>query len=973
MKTKFLFYLFIISSYIIAQKPVTFQFTEKDGLPDIEFYNLIEDSKGFIWLAADKGLYRYNGKEFKNFTHKDKRGLSVFEPYEDESGKIWSLNISGQIFYTEKDSLQIFTDLGEVLKGELAKFFVRENDVLVFSSQNIYSINKKTKKQTKFFKAANFIASPFLVNDKIHVCINNNVYIVNGNSLVKKYKIPSNPNFEESQEVVSNIFSLNKYTFVFRQSLIGNKTRQMYVFFKNDCKQVLIPNELQDKRLNFFYESKGLLWICTNDGVFVYKFQNNTLILVKHYLKDVFVTKFIIDSNTNYWFTSLKTGVYVIPNINVNQYEFSKEYEGISCLEKINDKELIFGTTNGKAGIYNLQTNTIKPIHLASSTKVNAIIYELIEKKVLISQEDNSYVYYCNNEKLVSKNVFVNAKQVSIVDENKFIYATYNGAYFITDLYNKTNVSNDKLNFTRTYTSHYSSKDKKSYIGYVDNLVVYQDKKTAQTIKFKGKPIFSIDITETQNGIVWVSTFKDGIFGIKDHKVIYNFNESNGLVSSQTGKIKGDKNNLWIVSDEGIQLLNTQDLSIKTLTKTDGISSYNVSGIEALGSEVFFASNTGLFSLNSDKVFKNIKTPSIYITSIEVNEKTQILKKRYLLQPEEKSIKFSFNTNGFQSKEKYKYKYRLLGVNENWISLETGTDFVKYNSLSAGEYIFEVSFDDELYSDVKPLGIHLTIQKPYWEQWWFYLLIIGTLAVFIFIYFNWKIDTLRNKQKEELQKELMSKKLVLSQLEALRSQMNPHFIFNALNSIQEYILFNNKDLASSYLIKFSRLIRIYLEHSQQNEVILKEEISALRIYLELEKIRFENILEYTLEVDKSINQSAIKIPSLFIQPYVENALKHGLLHKFENRVLKVSFNEDKTNENIICVIEDNGIGREASFELNKIREKHHTSFATSANEKRLSLINLDRKNKIQVETVDLYNENKQSNGTKIIITIPLQL
>jgi ligand-binding sensor domain-containing protein len=959
-----------MSSYIIAQKPVAFQFTEKDGLPDIEFYNLIEDKEGFVWFTADKGLYRYNGKEFKSFTHKQKRGLSVFEPYEDKAGKIWSLNISGQIFYTDKDSLQIFVDLGELLKGELAKFFVRENDVLVFTSQNIYSINKKTKKLTKFFKAANFVASPFLVNNKIHVCINNNVYIVNGNSLVKKYKIPSN--FDESQEVLSYIFSLNKYTFVLRQSLLGNKTRQMYVFLKNDCKEVLIPNELQAKRLNFFYESKGLLWICTSDGVFVYKFQNNTLNLVKHYLKDVFVTKFIIDSNNNYWFTSLKTGVYVIPNINVNQYEFSKEYEGISCLEKINDKELVFGTTNGKAGIYNLQTNSIKPIHLTSSTKVNTIIYEPIEKKVLISQEDNSYVYYCNNEKLVSKNVFVNAKQISIVNENKVIYATYNGAYFITDLFAKTNVSKDKLNFTRTYTSHYSTKDKKSYIGYVDNLVVYQENKNAKTIKFKNKPIFAIDITETQNKIVWVSTFKDGIFGIKDNKVIYNFNESNGLVSNQTGKIKGDKNNLWIVSDEGIQLLNTQDLSFKTLTKTDGISSYNVSGIEALGSEVFFASNTGLFSLNSDKVFKNIKKPSIYITSIEVNEKTQILKKSYILQPEEKSIKFSFNTNGFQSKEKYKYKYRLIGVNENWISLETGTDFVKYNSLSAGEYTFEVTFDDELYSDVKPSAIHLNILKPYWEQWWFYLVIIGVIAVFIFIYFSWKMNTLRNKQKEELQKELMSKKLVLSQLEALRSQMNPHFIFNALNSIQEYILFNNKDLASNYLIKFSRLIRIYLEHSQQNEVVLKEEISALKIYLELEKIRFENILEYHLEIEDSIHENSIKIPSLFIQPYVENALKHGLLHKFENRILKIIFKKDKAQENLICIIEDNGIGRNASFELNKSREKFHTSFATSANEKRLSLINLDRKNKIKVDTIDLFNENKQSNGTKIIITIPLK-
>jgi ligand-binding sensor domain-containing protein len=963
-----------MSNYIIAQKPVTFQFTEKDGLPDIEFYNLIEDKAGFIWLAADKGLYRYNGKEFKNFTNKDKRGLSVFEPYEDKSGRIWSLNISGQIFYTEKDSLQVFADLGEVLKGELAKFFVRDKDVLVFSSQSIYSVDKKTTKLTRLIDSDSYIGSPFYIHEKILVCINETVYEIKGNSLIRNKSLSVYPYFKENREILSSLFSLNKKLFVLRLNLSGNKERTLCVFHEDDMtNEVKIPKELEGKSLNYFYEANNLLWVCTSDGVYVYKFQNNKLILVNQYLKDIFITKFIIDINNNYWFSSLKTGVYVIPNINIKQYDFSKEYEGISCLEKINDTELIFGTTNGKAGIYNLDSNTIKPISLFSTKKVNAIAYDSIKGLVFISQEDNSSIYNNKSSKLVRNNSFINAKQISIINHNKFIYATYNGAYYISDLHKKTNVLDDELNFTRTYTSHFSAKENKSYIAYVDDLLVCQENKSTQVIRFNNKPIFAIDIAETKNGIVWISTFKDGIFGIKNNKVLYNFNETNGLVSNQTGKIKGQSDNLWIVTDKGTQLLNTQDLSFKTLTKTDGISSYNVTGIEILGSEMFFASNTGLFSLNSKKVFKEIKKPTIYLTSIDINEKQQPLKHSYLLSSEERSIKFSFNTNGFQSKEKYKYKYRLKGVSEKWIVLETGVDFVKYNSLNTGKYTFEVTFDNELYSDVKPLSIQFTIQKPYWEQWWFYFIIIALLGAFIFIYFNWKIRTIRNKQKEELQKELMSKKLVLSQLEALRSQMNPHFIFNALNSIQEYILFNNKDLASNYLIKFSRLIRIYLEHSQQNEVILKEEISALKIYLELEKIRFENILEYQLEIDKSINQSVIKIPSLFIQPYVENALKHGLLHKFENRILKVSFDEDKANENIICVIEDNGIGREASLELNKNRTKYHTSFATSANEKRLSLINLDRKNKIKVTTVDLFNESKQSSGTKIIISIPLKL
>ena len=239
MKTKFLFYLFLMSSYIIAQKPVTFQFTEKDGLPDIEFYNLIEDSKGFIWLAADKGLYRYNGKEFKNFTNKDKRGLSVFEPYEDESGKIWSLNISGQIFYTDKDSLQIFTDLGEVLKGELAKFFVRENDVLVFSSQSIYSIDKKTKKRIKLIDSYSYIGSPFYIHEKILVYLNETIYEVKDNSLIKRKSLSAYPFFKGNKEISSSLFSLNKKLFVLRLNHSGNKESALCVFHENALKNYL--------------------------------------------------------------------------------------------------------------------------------------------------------------------------------------------------------------------------------------------------------------------------------------------------------------------------------------------------------------------------------------------------------------------------------------------------------------------------------------------------------------------------------------------------------------------------------------------------------------------------------------------------------------------------------------------------------------------------------------------------------------
>src|SRR5690606_2770934 len=173
-------------------------------------------------------------------------------------------------------------------------------------------------------------------------------------------------------------------------------------------------------------------------------------------------------------------------------------------------------------------------------------------------------------------------------------------------------VLGDTSIYTRTYTSHYSLKDQKIYVGYVNDLVVYDKQFQAKKIKYKGKSIFAIALTETIDGTVWVSTFKDGVFGIANDEVQFNLNETNGLISNQTGAVKADGDNIWITTDKGIQLFQAKTNTFKTLTKTDGVSSYNITEIEIFNNDVVFSSNTGLLFINKEKVFKPSATASIY-------------------------------------------------------------------------------------------------------------------------------------------------------------------------------------------------------------------------------------------------------------------------------------------------------------------------------------------------------------------------
>ncbi|WP_298777485.1 histidine kinase [uncultured Polaribacter sp.] len=260
-------------------------------------------------------------------------------------------------------------------------------------------------------------------------------------------------------------------------------------------------------------------------------------------------------------------------------------------------------------------------------------------------------------------------------------------------------------------------------------------------------------------------------------------------------------------------------------------------------------------------------------------------------------------------------------------------------------------------------------------------ILIGSIIIFILfiLLLLFYFEKLKTKRKiefvklelKETQKRLEVEKLYNdSELKVLKSQMNPHFIFNALNSIQDYIILNEKKLARQYLIKFSKLIRIYLEQSQKSVISLSEEIKALTLYLELEKDRFNDDFTFNVSIDDTLDLDNVSIPSLFLQPYVENALKHGLLHKKDNKRLSISFQKETSFNLLICTIKDNGIGREASLEINKKRNRFHNSFATSANQKRIDLLNQINANFLNLEINDLF-ENEIASGTEVVVKISL--
>lgn len=224
--------------------------------------------------------------------------------------------------------------------------------------------------------------------------------------------------------------------------------------------------------------------------------------------------------------------------------------------------------------------------------------------------------------------------------------------------------------------------------------------------------------------------------------------------------------------------------------------------------------------------------------------------------------------------------------------------------------------------------------------------------------------------KETKNKLALERKLRDSELKALRAQMNPHFLFNAFNSIQEYIILNKRELASDYLGKFADLMRIYLNHSKERSILLEDEIKAADLYLQLERIRFEEDLDFSITVDDNVNEVMTSLPPMLIQPFIENSLKHGLFHKKGEKRIDIKFSKDENNL-LTCHVVDNGIGRKKSALINEKRLHKHESFATAATQNRIELLNVGREKDISFTIVDLLDDNENAAGTKVILKIPL--
>lgn len=331
------------------------------------------------------------------------------------------------------------------------------------------------------------------------------------------------------------------------------------------------------------------------------------------------------------------------------------------------------------------------------------------------------------------------------------------------------------------------------------------------------------------------------------------------------------------------------------------------------------------------------------------------------------SFAFYFSSGELTGGKKSQLLYRLSGFDKEWKTPASNGQVV-YSKLPSGKYRFEIkaSPDGTVWYEA-PYPVIIKVGKPWWQQTWFRLLCLAVVAGIA-----WFVSSyLQKRRKSKMEVMELNVKMAESRFLNLRLQMNPHFLFNSLSSIQHLIVSQQTTKAYKYLTLFSNFLRSLLNFADRNFIPLDEELKILKMYVELESLRFDQSFSYEITVDDSLANDEVLLPSLMVQPFAENAIWHGLLHKEGDKKLSIRFS-NSSDEFLTCIIEDNGIGRARSAEIqsNKISSSVHISKGVGIIRERLDLMQQKTGKPARVEMTDLYNNINEPAGTKVIITIP---
>jgi ligand-binding sensor domain-containing protein len=977
---------------------------------DVSIFGIVEDSSGKIWVGTENGLSRYDhlADSFTNFSTEVDTRIQNGDP----TSPFWATK--NEIFCIEFGRMIIAYNIHTLKKRNVIN--LDPFNTIALGPSLHYSIFDEANQEFWLLYSESNGNEGGLLN----VSLKNHQKIVYKHPCLKKIK-----RHRHTAEAMCHDIPLRKIWINSNDGLL-EFSLQSKLFKRIDAidnlPDIVGYDDINERWVGIDQDQSGNIWMASvrkglisydpHSGIASQVFPFDSLLQknTSNYNAVVYCDR---DGTTWSGFWS-RNGFFQISPFSGNVFRYSAKSEGspfygiwISNFIKGSYNIMWVGTSDGlfeystredQYKFYN--SNNIRGL---TGKEIIPVLYDSLTNKLWVSNGmPNGYhsLLEVNLKTLIATPVrFLDQKGQKIEVHHFFPHKLYRNTILVHGFTNDQSkvFQLDKINSACKEILQISFEEKIAAGEFQDDLLFIKNEKTSgrstyaeingEWTKIK-TPIDSIRwsqvIYDNINEAYWVTTMKKLFLFGKDFRLLKVYTESNGLPEYIImGLMPDQKGNIWFHTDRTLHHLNITTGKIIMLTEKDGFKKQDFTNnwgknINDNGN-LFFPG--GLFGDGFDRIVPEnfLSTPSsLYIQAIRVNEKKVTAIKN---EGNESTISTKQNERGitietvnidYYSKGKGFIRYKMEGQDNDW-NISPAGQLLRYENLKPGKYkllLQPANAGMDFNSEVKVLNINVI--PAFWNTSWFITLLLLSVLVILFWIINRVISKqykvkLANNQRDTQLSELKQKTMEL-EMQALRAQMNPHFIFNSLNSINRFILQNNRTLASEFLTKFSRLVRLILQNSKAPLITLDSEIESLKLYLELESLRFDYRFDYKISFSAEVDMYIVKVPPLIIQPYAENAIWHGLMPKEEKGNLDIDISQDERF--VYIKITDDGVGRKKSSLFSSRLSGTHKSMGLLITAARIGMLHSSG-DKDAVSINDLVDIEGNAAGTEVIIKLPV--
>ncbi len=802
-----LFFLSFLASRSYSQSHVYKHYGVENGLPTSEVYSAFQDSKGYMWFGTNAGVSRFNGYEFENFDVSD--GLTdntVFLITEDYKGRIWFGTFNNQLSYYLNDSIYEYkhNDKLEPLRdnGAIQSFYVdsADNIWMGFYTRGIFKSNKNgTAQQLKNLEVGSQFKFFEIENRLIWGKKANLLHIDKANKLKQKHKVLGEFNLNDSAHFLTfhNVNNTNNHFSYYGSNTLGLIAGNLFLIKENGVSEEIKTNGLFSDKNNLFslVNYDNYLFVCiSNQGVYKCTIKNNELVVIDRFLSNESVSRVFKDNNNGLWFQTLKKGVYYLSSQNMKHYSFKNAITSLE-IDSLNNS-VYLGFNNGEVKLFEQEEKIFKNIadmkYPIFSLKTNYNNSSLLigSAKAHFSYKNKKTINYNNPHKMGVKSFLVG-------NDSAIYKADGFGLSIIKN--NKESYYSNKNGNQKIWCTSLIEYNNKVWIGTKSGIRIYDDFKISNP--FSNDPYLSSVITSLERlnkNTLLLGTKSKGLVVLKNDRVVGVINEEDGLSKNAIKSIHVDnQKTIWVGTSNGLSRINYKaidDFQIYNLNKKHGLISNEIIEINSFNNTIYVASSSGLVQFDRSSISIDSLNNPIYVAVFSVNSTKESLKELSVLSYKENFIKVHYEEINYRSQGNIEYKYRLLGADTNWII--TTNRAVEYPALQANDYTFEVKAKNEFGIWGNSTHFSFTINPPFWETWWFNLLLM--LFLISLVYLGFKVNLLAYNQHiqqaifNRLLKKLGKQNYIFIEIDKKQIRINENSIL-FIEAFKNYVEINTLD------------------------------------------------------------------------------------------------------------------------------------------------------------------------------------